>query len=177
MSAELADVQRTMKPSIYDELRVRVATPDDLKEVMELAIAAAKENSLFDCTARHLLNTVWPALNQDRGIIGTIGKEKGPIEGMVVLVVGTLTYSDSLCCEERTLYVKPEYRSAKGGRANKLIQFSKGVAQSLSLPLLIGVLSSDNTHAKCELYRRAIGEPAGQFWIWGASTGGHEVKA
>lgn len=175
MSAELQSVERAMKPSIYDELRVRIATVADMPEIMELAIAAAKENSLFDCTPAHLLQTVWPALHQDKGIVGAVGKQNGPIEGMVVLVVGTLHYSDSLCAEERVLYVRPEYRNAKGGRANKLIQFSKGVAQSLSLPLLIGVLSNSMTHAKCELYRRTLGEPAGQFWVWGAKTGGHEV--
>lgn len=163
--------------NIYDDLKLRVATVDDLKEVMDLAIAAAKENSLFDCSTEHLLQTVWPALHQQRGIIGVIGRENGPIEGMVVMVVGTLHYSDQLCAEEKTLYVKPEFRNAKGGRASKLIRFAMGVAKSLSLPLLIGVLSNQSTKAKCELYRRELGDPAGQFWVWGAHTGGHEVKA
>lgn len=175
MNAALQSVERAMKPNIYDELRVRIATVADMTEIMDLAIAAAKENSLFNTTPAHLIQTVWPCLNQDRGIIGAIGKQNGPIEGMVVLVVGTLHYSDELCAEEKTLYVKPEFRNAKGGRASKLIRFSMGVAKSLSLPLLIGVLSNDSTKAKCELYRRELGEPAGQFWVWGARTGGHSV--
>lgn len=163
------------RPNIYDDLRVRVATVDDMPEIMELAVAAAKENSLFDASLQHLVKTVWPCLNQDHGLIGAIGKPNGPIEGMVVLVVGTLTYSDVLCLEERTLFVRPEYRNARGGRANKLIQFSMASAKSLDLPLLIGVLSNSMTKQKVELYRRHLGEPAGAFWVWGAQTGGHSV--
>lgn len=162
---------------IYDGLRLRLGTLKDLPEVMELAIAAAKENSLFDCTAAHLVRTIYPCLNLDKGMVGCIGKKGGPIEGMVVLVIGTLHYSDSLCVEERTLYVRPEFRNAKGGRANKLVQFSKSAAEHLGLPLLIGVLSNDSTKQKISLYKRLLGEPAGAFWVMGAKTGGHEVAS
>jgi Acetyltransferase (GNAT) family len=160
---------------IYDGLRIRLGTLTDLKEVMELAIAAAKENSLFDCSATHLLRTVYPCLNLDKGMVGCIGKQDGEIEGMVVLVIGTLSYTDAPCLEERTLYVKPAYRNAKGGRASKLVQFSKSAAERLQLPLLIGVLSNAHTEQKIELYKRVLGEPAGAFWVLGAKTGGHEV--
>jgi hypothetical protein len=162
---------------IYDDLRLRLGTVRDLPEVMELAIAAAKENSLFDCSAVHLVKTIYPCLNLDKGMVGCIGKEGGEIEGMVVLVIGTLTYSDSLCLEERTLFVKPEFRSAKGGRANKLVQFSVSAADQLGLPLLIGVLSHDATKSKIALYKRLLGEPCGAFWVRNARTGGHEVLA
>jgi hypothetical protein len=160
---------------IYDGLRMRLGTLADLPEVMELAIAAAKENSLFDCSASHLVKTIYPCLNLDKGMVGCIGKEGGEIEGIVVLVIGTLTYSDEICMEERTLFVKPEFRSAKGGRANKLVQFSKSTAERMGLPLLIGVLSHSNTKQKVELYRRLLGEPAGCFWVLGAKTGDHKV--
>ena len=168
-------VAKVVEQNIYDDLHVRVATVDDLHEVMDLAIAAAKENSLFDTTATHLLQTIWPAVNQQHSIIGAIGKQDGPIEGMVVLVVGTLPYTDEMCVEEKVLFVSPEFRNAKGGRANKLIHFMMGVAQSLSLPLLTGVLSNKDTDAKVALYTRVLGKPAGAFWIWGARTGGHAV--
>lgn len=160
---------------IYDDLRLRLGTLDDLPEVMDLAIAAAKENSLFDCTAAHLVKTIYPCLNMDKGMVGCIGKEKGRIEGIVVLVMGTVFYSDTVCLEEKTLYVRPEFRSAKGGRASKLVKFSKSVAERLGLPLLIGVLSNQETAHKIALYKRVLGEPAGAFWILGARTGGHEV--
>lgn len=160
---------------IYDGLKLRLGTLDDLTEVMELAIAAAKENSLFDCTAAHLVKTIYPCLTLNKGLVGCIGKKDGSIEGIVVLVIGTLTYSDELCLEERTLFVRPEFRSANGGRANKLVQFSKSAAEQLGLPLLIGVLSNSNTQQKISLYKRLLGEPAGAFWVMGAKTGGHKV--
>lgn len=176
MNAALQSVERAMKPNIYDELRVRIATVADMAEIMELAIAASKENALFDTTPAHLAKIVWPCLHLDHGIIGTVGKENGKIEGMVVMVVGTLGYSDQPCCEEKVLFVRPEFRNAKGGRANKLIHFMKGVAMSLSLPLLTGILSNTETRAKVGLYTRELGEPAGAFWVWGGQkTGGHSV--
>ena len=167
----------SLKLPIYDDLQLRLGTVKDLPEVMELAIAAAKENSLFDCTAAHLVKTIYPCLTLNNGMVGCIGKAGGQIEGMVVLVIGTLTYTDALCLEERTLFVKPEFRNAKGGRANKLVQFSKSAAERLGLPLLIGVLSNDSTKQKISLYKRLLGEPAGAFWVVGATTGGHQVTA
>ena len=157
------------------EIKVRVATTADLDEIMKLAVEAAKENGFLDASTTLLLKAVWGPLNQDHGIIGCIGRE--PIEAMVVLNVGTVFYSDVPCLEERTLFVRPEYRSAKGGRARKLVEFSKSTATALNLPLLIGVLSSERTIAKCKLYSRLLGPASGAYWIWQTRTGGHEVVA
>jgi len=44
---------------------------------------------------------------------------------MVVLQIGKLFYSNEICLEELVLYVHPDYRNAKGGRAHKLVEFSK----------------------------------------------------
>jgi N-acetylglutamate synthase-like GNAT family acetyltransferase len=161
--------------TIYDDLHIRVATVDDLGEIMQLASDVAKENALFDTSAEHLVKIVWPCLTLKSGIIGVIGKRGGPIEGMVVLVVGTLAYSDAPCVEEKCVFVRKEFRSAKGGRAHKLLQFSKSVADKLSLPLLIGVLSNTDTRNKVKMYEREFGEPAGCFWVWKARTGSAKV--
>ena len=161
--------------SIYDDLKIRLGTPDDMREVMDLAIAAAKENALLTANQVLLAHAIWPALNQNHGMVGCIGKPGGEIEGMVVLNIGTLFYSDEMCVEERVVFVKPEYRAAKGGRARKLCEFSASVAKELGLPLLIGVMSSDMTKQKVELYRRVFGEPSGAFWVVGRKTGGQPV--
>jgi hypothetical protein len=161
--------------NIYDDLKLRIGTPDDMREVMDLAIAAAKENALLTANQALLAQAVWPALNQNHGLVGCIGKQDGEIEGIVVLNIGTLFYSDEPCVEERVVFVKPEYRAAKGGRARKLCEFSRSVAEKLGLPLLIGVLSSEETKHKVELYRRVFGEPSGAFWVVGRKTGGHGV--
>lgn len=154
---------------------VRVAVPADLDEIMKLAVEAAKENGFLDATTTLLAKAVWGPINGDHGIIGCIGTK--PIEAMVVLNVGKIFYSDADCLEERTLFVRPEYRSAKGGRAKKLVEFSKAAADGLGLPLLIGILSNDRTRAKVKLYERLIGPASGAYWIYRTRTGAHEVTA
>jgi N-acetylglutamate synthase-like GNAT family acetyltransferase len=154
---------------------VRVATTADLEQIMQLAIEAAKENGFLDASTTLLLKTIWGPIHQDHGIIGCIGDN--PIEGMVVLRVGTIFYSDASCLEELTVFVRPEYRSAKGGRAKKLVEFSKEAANALELPLLVGILSNDRTKAKCRLYERMLGPAAGAYWIYRTKTGSHEVLA
>lgn len=163
--------------NIYDDLKLRVGVPEDVHEVMSLAIAASQENGLVNASKVRLLQTVWPALNQDHGLVGCIGRPGGEIEGMVVLNVGTLFYSDDPCIEEKVVFVKPEFRNAKGGRARKLCEFSKSVADRLALPLIIGVFSSEATKAKMGLYKRIFGEPAGLYFLYGGKTGTHEVIA
>ena len=163
--------------NIYDDLKIRVATVDDLKEIMDLAIAAAKENGLLEANPELLCRTIWPKLNLQGGLIGCIGKSDGMIEGMVVLQIGKLFYSDEMCLEELTLYVRPDYRNARGGRASKLIEFSKSSAERLSLPLLIGVLSSAKTEQKCKLYERVLGPASGKYWIYGRRTGTFEIAS
>jgi hypothetical protein len=158
--------------SIYDGLQLRLGTPDDVHEVMALAIAAAQENGLVNASQELLLRTVWPCLNRHSGLVGCIGKRGGgEIEGMVVLNIGTLFYSPEMCLEEKVCFVRPEYRSAKGGRANKLCEFSKSVADALNLKLIMGVFSSLQTRAKISLYTRAFGEPAGVYFLYGGKTG------
>lgn len=164
--------------NIYDDLQLRLGTPDDMHEVMDLAIAAAKENGLVNASQVLLAKTIWPALCQDHGLVGCIQSKNGAqIEGMVVLQVGTLFYSEEQCLEEKTVYVRPEYRAARGGRARKLCEFSKSAADKLGLPLIIGVFSSVETQAKIGLYKRIFGEPAGLYFLYGGKTGAKEVIA
>jgi GNAT superfamily N-acetyltransferase len=160
--------------SIYDDLKIRLGTPEDMPEVMGLAVAAATENGLLKATPALLAQTVWPKLNLMHGMIGCIGRPDGMIEGMVVLQIGKLFYSDETCLEELVLYVHPDYRNARGGRAGKLIEFSKSAADRLGLPLLIGVLSSAMTEQKCKLYERVLGPASGKYWIYGRKTGVQE---
>lgn len=157
--------------SIYDDLKLRLGTVDDMPEIMALVVEAAKENGLLEANPALLAQTVWPKLNLQHGLIGCIGRGGGMIEGIVVLQVGKLFYSDETCLEELTLYVHPDYRNARGGRAHKLIEFSKSAAERLGLPLLIGVLSSAKTQHKCKLYERVLGPASGQYWIYGRKTG------
>ena len=157
------------------DISIRVATPSDLDAVMALAIAGAEENSFLPARTHLILNEVWPAVNLQRGLCGIIGPPSGRVEGIVILRIGTMYYSEQLCVEEKIVNVGMEYRSAKGGRARKLCEFSKKVADTLDLPLLIGVCSSERTKAKVRMYERIFGEPSGAYFLYKTKTGGHAV--
>ena len=158
----------------YEELTVRVGTPEDLDAFMECALMGHEENAFLVANPVKMVMDVWPALNQDHGIVGIIGEPGEPIEAAVLLRLGTMWYSDNPVVEEKAIFVRPEFRSAKGGRARKLCEFSKKVADSLGMPLIIGVLSNHRTEAKIRLYRRQFGEPAVAFFLYGAKTGEHQ---
>jgi hypothetical protein len=117
------------------------------------------------------LQDIWAALTLDHGICGIIGEPGGLVEASVVLRIGTLWYSDSPTLEERAIFVRPEYRSAKGGRAARLCSFSKKASDDLGIPLTIGILSSARTQAKVRMYSRILGEPSGAYWIYNGKTG------
>jgi len=154
------------------EVEVRTGVVEDFDEVMRLAIEAAKENALTPPDMEKLATPIYGVLSkQIPGIIGVIGPIGGKLEGMIILSTGELWYSREQIIEERVIFVDPEFRSAKGGRARKLAEFAKQVADELHMPLSIGVLSSSRTAAKMRLYERVFGEPSGVFFLYGAKTG------
>ena len=154
-----------------DELEIRIGTPDDLEEMMKIALLACEENAFADPNPVKLATEMWPALCRDNGLVGIIGKHGGIIEGAVLLRIGTMWYSDAECIEEKAIFIHPDFRSAKGGRAKRLCEFSKSVADNLDIPLMIGVLSNERTVAKVKMYERQFGPPAGAFFLYGAKTG------
>jgi hypothetical protein len=86
-------------------------------------------------------------------------------------------YSDANVLEERAIFIHPEFRNAKGGRARRLCEFSKRAADTLEVPLMIGVLSNHRTEAKVRLYERQFGKPSGAFFLYNARTGTQRVTA
>jgi hypothetical protein len=154
-----------------EDTGVRIGTPDDVDGMMEIALAACAENGFVDPNPQRLLAEIWPALNRDHGIVGVIGNPGERLEGAVLLRVGTMWYSDRQVLEEKAIFIAPEFRSARGGRARRLCEFSKQAADGLGLPLIIGVLSNHRTAGKVRMYRRIFGEPSGAFFLYGARTG------
>lgn len=154
-----------------EDIKVRVGTPEDIEGVMNLAMMVCRENGVFEPNVDKIFADIWPSLHQDFGLVGVIGAPGEPLEGFVLLRVGTMWYSDSGIIEEKTVFVHPDLRGAAGGRARKLCEFSKKVSDELSLPLIIGVLSNNRTRSKVRMYERVFGEPAGAFFLYGAKTG------
>ena len=152
------------------QIHVRTATPEDEEGIMGLARLVNSENGVFKMDENKVLSVVRPSLYLQGGIIGVIGP-KDYLEGVVVLRVSQYWYSNASFLEEMCVFVHPNYRAAKGGRARKLVEFAKKASEKLELPLMIGILSNSRTDAKTRLYERQFGPPAGAFFLYGASTG------
>jgi len=162
---------------MFDSFGVRIGTPDDVHPMMDLALQACDENGFVDPNPQKLLAEIWTALNLENGIVGIIQDEGKRLEGAILLRIGSMWYSDASVLEERAIFIHPEYRSAKGGRARRLCEFSKRTADELDLPLVIGVLSDHRTEAKVRLYERQFGKPSGAFFLYNAKTGSYPVAA
>ena len=159
------------------DLGVRVGTPDDIDELMKLALSACDENGFVEPNPQKLLSELWHGLVLADGIVGVIGDPGKKLEGAVLLRIAEMWYSDSRILEEKAIFIHPDYRSAKGGRARRLVEFSKRCADELGIPLLIGVLSNDRTEAKIRLYERQFGKASGAFFLYNARTGMHKMAA
>jgi hypothetical protein len=162
---------------MVDHFGVRRGVPSDVHQMMELAMKACDENGFVNPNPQKLLADIWPALNLDNGLVGIIQDEGGPIEGAILLRIGTMWYSDDPVLEEKAIFIHPDYRSAKGGRARRLCEFSKKTADTLDMPLIIGVLSNHRTEAKVRLYERQFGRPSGAFFLYNAKTGSYGMAA
>lgn len=150
---------------------VRTGQPQDLPAVMGMAYEVARENGIVQLDETKVVREFWPALNLDGGIVGIIGEDRTAPEGFILLRVARQWYSSDPTLEERVAFVRETYRAKKGGRARKLVEFAKNTAETLRLPLTIGILSNQRTEAKIRLYKRVLGEPAGAFWLIGTRTG------
>jgi len=158
------------------EIEVRIGEAEDVDDIMSLALSACEENGFMDPNPQKLVTEIWHGLTLEKGLVGIIG-ERGKPEGAVLLRIGSMWYSDHEVLEEKAIFIHPDYRSAKGGRARRLCQFSKQVADSLGLPLIIGVLSNHRTEAKIRLYERQFGRPSGAFFLYNARTGAFRAAA
>ena len=78
---------------MFEDLGVRLADPDDVHELMDVAIQACSENAFVKPNKIKLLQEIWAGANQDHSIIGAIG-EPGKIEGAILLRITDSWYSD-----------------------------------------------------------------------------------
>jgi hypothetical protein len=154
-----------------DDLIIRIGSVEDMDEMMDLALMGCAENAFVNPDPGLLATDMWSLLSKDSGIVGIVCKADGPIEGAILLSTGKMWYSHDPVLEERAIFIHPDYRAAKVGRARKLCEFAKSVSDALGIPLIIGVLSNSRTEAKIRLYKRQFGEPAGAFFLYGAKTG------
>jgi len=161
---------------MIDDIKVRIGTEGDVHGVMELALEIVNEHTFVTPSPQKLLADIWSALMRDNGIIGIIGEPGKKPEGCVLLRIGKMWYSDEDVLEEKSIFIHKDFRSAKGGRARKLCEFSKLVADGLDIPLIVGILSNNRTEGKVRLYRRQFGEPTGAFFLYKGKGGFSKEK-
>lgn len=143
---------------------VRDATPDDLEHIIRIAQNLHDENGHTAIHYPTAVGALMDAVNRQRSVIGIIGPV-GDIRGIIFLRFASWWYSGpgDVFLEELFLYVPPEHRKGTGNAA-ALLNFAKATAKSLSVPLVIGVLSSHRTKAKLKLYEKHLGQPVGGYF-------------
>jgi len=156
---------RNRPPIVTTEAVVRVGQPNDLEKIMDLVATMQDEVGVFPINPDRVRSFMIAPLHLDGGIVGII-ENNGVIEAGILLRVCDAWYTDQQHLEEFGLFVHRDFRYAKDSRAKKLVEFAKKTAESLSLPLMIGVLSKDRTDAKITLYERIFGQPVGAFFFY-----------
>jgi hypothetical protein len=149
--------------------RVRMASMDDLDEIMQMGRELHAENGLMSWDEGKVKTAAVNALRGVDGVVGVIGSD--PIQAMIYLCLRQYWYAQDgdAHLEEFLAFVRPEFR--KSNNAKALIEFAKSSARRLGVPLLIGIVSNEKTAQKIRLYRRRLGEPSGAYFIYGSKTG------
>jgi GNAT superfamily N-acetyltransferase len=147
---------------------VRLATMDDLEDLLSMGRELHKENGLLNLDEALIRQGALDAINGNHSVVGVIGPT-GHMEGAIHLAFRRFWYTSDWHLEELWAYVRPQYRRSTNAKA--LVQYAKHCAETLKVPLLIGILSNTQTEAKVALYRRQLGAPSGAYFLYNAKTG------
>lgn len=150
-----------------DPSRVRHASPADEMELVDICTRLHEENGIFPMAVPKVRAMLHRAFERRGAVVGVVGKD--PIEGCICLAIQTEWYSEQWFLGELFNFVLPEFRASTN--AKDLIAFAKMCSDEIGLPLLIGIVSNHRTVAKVRMYRKHLGEPAGAFFVYGATTG------
>jgi hypothetical protein len=149
---------------------VRLATPKDADDIMDLLALMHEENGLFEMDYDAVRDMVMNVLSGKNGIIGVIDGEEG-LEAAVCLVIDKLWYAKTWCLNDVFNFVAPKYR--KSTRAKSLISFAKSYSDKVGIPLLMGIVSNVRTEAKIKLLERQM-RKAGAFFIYNYGDEKHD---
>lgn len=143
---------------------VRMAKAEDEDAIMNLCRLLHEENGQFKMSDEKVRAALRQAFERRGGVIGVIDGPNG-LEGMILLHIGQIWYSDDWMLEEMFNFVHPDCRKGSS-RVRALVVFAKECAIKLGLPLMIGVLSSKRTAAKVRIYE-SMGLPnSGAYFIY-----------
>lgn len=165
---------------------VRAATSSDKAEIWRLLRLHHAENAIFPLSERKVEFYVDRALYPERiaaddtgprGIVGTIGNA-GALEGMVMLVLGSPWYTESIGMDDCVNFVDPAHRQSN--HATALLAYSKHLVDQVRVNhpdfrMLMGIVSNERTAAKVRLYSRQL-ELVGAFFTYPALAGMKAMK-
>lgn len=143
--------------------QVRIATPDDDDEIMDLCRALHAENGLFTLNENKIRGYFQQSHARKGAFVGVIGP-KGKIEASTCLLITDSYYTDDWHLTELWCHVGEKYRNSRNAEA--LIEFGKSCSDRIGIPLVIGIISNDRVRQKVRLYRRMLGYPAGAFFVY-----------
>lgn len=160
---------------------VRGAVPEDEAAILDLCFSLHDENGMWGlnrpkvaefihCGVHKVVTPAVPIF-PTIGVVGAVGRP----EGAICFSLMQPWYSDDWILSEFFNYVHPDYRQSR--HADALIHFAKDCADKMSLPLSIGIMSNHRTQAKIRIYRRALGEPSGAYFIHSPSVVKQAVEA
>lgn len=166
---------------------VRSATPADEPELWRLLRLHHAENALFPLSERKVGFYVDRALHPEkidaddsgpRGIVGTIG-QTGALEGMVMLILGSPWYTESIAMDDCVNFVDPAHRQSAHAKA--LIAYSKHIVDQVRVGhpdfrMMMGIVSNNRTAAKIRLFSRELDEPVGAFFMYPPARGLKTIK-
>jgi N-acetylglutamate synthase-like GNAT family acetyltransferase len=130
---------------------VRLATPDDINEIIRLIGGISNENGLFPLAVNKITKLVHDAVVNRTMVIGVIGQPAN-IEASIALAPGQLWYTDTYNLGDLWHYVWPQYRNSN--HAENLIEFAKSVANQMGMDFISGVVAKERVDAKMRLYRK-----------------------
>ena len=147
--------------------RVRIVGSEEEDDAMKLCRELWEENGVFPLDEDKVRGMLRRAFRREGGILGAIGAP-GALEGLIYMLVSSHWYSSRAHLEELFLYVRPEYRKTRN--AIELMHFAKWCSEQTGFPLIIGVFSNERTEGKVRLYQRQFSKPAGNYFLYTASS-------
>lgn len=141
------------------------ASIGDEESLMDLLRQMHRENGLTkldDLKVRHMVQRL---IHRRFGVIGVI-RGRNCVEASCGLVLSKMWYSDEWQLEDLWSFVGEPYR--RSSHAKLLIEFAKHYSMGIGIPLLMAVMSNDQTAAKVRLYKRQLPEVGAMFLFNGA---------
>lgn len=143
---------------------VRIATPDDVEDVVAMCRRLHNENGLFALNEAKVRDCLKRCFDRAGTIVGVIGAP-GNLEASTCMEFSTFYYTDDWHLSELWNFVEKDHRKGTYN-AEALVDFCKRCANHMRMPLFTGIITNKQMAGKVRLYRRLLGYPVGAYFIY-----------